>query len=491
MSCLSWNCWGLGNSRTVRELHLLVKNKAPNFVFLMETKFRRNKVERIKNFLKMENSFIVECRGLSGGLTFLWKEEIDAVLESYTQHHISLKVKNSLDGKTWILTGFYGDPITAKRQGSWQLLRRLKPANDLGWLCVGDFNEIVSTNEKSGGMMRPCSQMESFREALEECEPSDIGFVGNKYTSSNNRYGAEFTIERLDRGLCNAIWTEWNPRAMVLSLTALNSDHCPLLISKDNPQQDISSHTKPFRYEVSWAQREACNKLITEEWSRPRLASNKLNYVIEGLKRCQFKLQQWSKQAMSGSKKEVKHKLLQINILQKCNQRHMNERIKVLKKEVVKLLEEENLKWKQRAKQKWLKEGDRNTKYFHQCASQRSKVNRVIKLFDDTSQEITNAAAICQQFQDFFQDLFTTSCPQNIDGCLAATRPKVTEEMNQDLKRPYTAQEIEEALFQMDGLSSPGPDGYPAAFFQQHWNIVGRQVSESALFVLNSKRQHG
>ncbi|KAF5468931.1 hypothetical protein F2P56_013039 [Juglans regia] len=369
MSCLSWNCQGLGNPWTVRELHLLVKNNVPNFVFLMETKCRRNKVERIKKLLNMENSFIADCKGLSGGLAFLWKAEMDAVLESYTQHHISLKVKNSLDGKTWILTGFYGDPITAKRQGSWQLLRRLKPANDLGWLCVRDFNEIVTTNEKSGGMLRPYRQMVSFRKALEECELSDMGFVGNKYTWSNNRYGDELTKERLDRGLCNAIWASWNPRAVVLSLTALTSDHCPILISKDNSQKDISNHTKPFRYEVSWAQREACNKLIAEEWSRPRLASNKLNSVTEGLKRCQVKLQQWSKQAMSGTKKE---------------------------------------------------------------------------------------------------DLFNTSCPQNIDGCLAATRPKVTEEMNQDLKRPYTAQEIEEALFQMDGLSSPGPDGYPAAFFQQH-----------------------
>ncbi|XP_041027032.1 uncharacterized protein LOC121267250 [Juglans microcarpa x Juglans regia] len=39
----------------------------------------------------------------------------------------------------------------------------------------------------------------------------------------------------------------------------------------------------------------------------------------------------------------------------------------------------------------------------------------------------------------------------------------------------------------MDGLSSPGPNGFPAAFYQQNWDVVGRQVSESVMYVLNSK----
>ncbi|XP_040996249.1 uncharacterized protein LOC121242444 [Juglans microcarpa x Juglans regia] len=423
MSCLSWNCRGLGNPRTVRELHFLVKNKAPSFVFLMETKCKRSKVEKIKRLLNMENSFVVDCKGLSGGLAFLWKEDVDAVLVSYTM------------------------------KGSWQLLRKLKPENDVGWLCVGDFNEIISTNEKVGGPLRPYGQMECFREALEDCDLTDMGYVGNKFTWSNNRGGIEFTKERLDRALCNPQWAAWNTGVVTLSLTALNSDHCPIFITNGNHQQGAGSHTKIFRYEVSWGQREECNKLIADEWKRPRLASNELSYTTEGLKRCQFKLQQWSKQA--GDK---------------------HDSIKGLKAEFEKVLEEENLKWQQRAKQRWLKEGDRNTKYFHQCASQRRKVIRISKLIDDRDQEITNASAICQQFQAFFQELFTTANPQNIDGCLAATNPIVTNDMNQALMRPYCAQEIEEVLFQMDGLSSPGPNGFPAAFYQQNWDVVGRQI---------------
>ena len=41
MSCLSWNCRGLGNPQTKAELADLVGKKDPTFVFLMETKVDR------------------------------------------------------------------------------------------------------------------------------------------------------------------------------------------------------------------------------------------------------------------------------------------------------------------------------------------------------------------------------------------------------------------------------------------------------------------
>ncbi|XP_042954633.1 uncharacterized protein LOC122291048 [Carya illinoinensis] len=61
----------------------------------------------------------------------------------------------------------------------------------------------------------------------------------------------------------------------------------------------------------------------------------------------------------------------------------------------------------------------------------------------------------------------------------------VIEEQNKMLLRPYTQQEVKTALFQMDGLSSLGPDGYPATFYKKHWRLVGDQISTAVLHVLN------
>jgi hypothetical protein len=62
----------------------------------------------------------------------------------------------------------------------------------------------------------------------------------------------------------------------------------------------------------------------------------------------------------------------------------------------------------------------------------------------------------------------------------------VTEEMNCELLKPFVAEEIKMALFQMGPLKAPGPDGFPAGFYQTNWNIVGGDICHAILETLNS-----
>ena len=59
MSCLSWNCRGLGNPQTEEELAALVSNKDPKMVFLMETKVEKTTMERIGRKMQFANIFVV------------------------------------------------------------------------------------------------------------------------------------------------------------------------------------------------------------------------------------------------------------------------------------------------------------------------------------------------------------------------------------------------------------------------------------------------
>ena len=54
----------------------------------------------------------------------------------------------------WRLTGFYGNPEAHKRVESWATLTRLGQRFDKPWVCIGDFNEVLSVNEKEGGAER-------------------------------------------------------------------------------------------------------------------------------------------------------------------------------------------------------------------------------------------------------------------------------------------------------------------------------------------------
>ncbi|XP_042980196.1 uncharacterized protein LOC122310366 [Carya illinoinensis] len=52
----------------------------------------------------------------------------------------------------------------------------------------------------------------------------------------------------------------------------------------------------------------------------------------------------------------------------------------------------------------------------------------------------------------------------------------VTPEMNFVLTKGISNEEIERAIFSMNGLGSPGPDGFPAIFYQNHWGVIGPDI---------------
>lgn len=64
---------------------------------------------------------------------------------------------------------------------------------------------------------------------------------------------------------------------------------------------------------------------------------------------------------------------------------------------------------------------------------------------------------------------------------------KVTAKMNESLMAPYKEEEVKVALFQMFPTKAPGPDGYPAHFFQRHWDICGTSVTKAVLGILRGE----
>ena len=108
MNLLSWNCRGLGNPAAVCDLCQLTKAKKPTFLFLMETKYRKQKMEYLRVKMGFDCMFVVDPIGRSGGLALYWNDVDSLEIQNFSRRHINTIVKNETSGCSWKLTGFCG-----------------------------------------------------------------------------------------------------------------------------------------------------------------------------------------------------------------------------------------------------------------------------------------------------------------------------------------------------------------------------------------------
>ncbi|KAK2657778.1 hypothetical protein Ddye_010830 [Dipteronia dyeriana] len=175
----SRECWGLGNPRAF-SLEKAVEETFPDLVFFSEMKIRGSKADQIRKLLGwFAGGICVD----SNGHIYAW-----VLIE---------------DDFRWHFSGFYGEPIVRYRAFSWGLLRRLRNIDVFSRWCGGDFNELLSRNEKNGGPDKSFFGMSLFREVVDDCDLADLGFSGPSYTSNNKREGKDIVQERLNRFLAD------------------------------------------------------------------------------------------------------------------------------------------------------------------------------------------------------------------------------------------------------------------------------------------------
>lgn len=95
------------------------------------------------------------------------------------------------------------------------MIRGLAQASHLPWCIIGDFNDLMSMNEKKGGRRHPRALIDGFSETVMDCGLIDLGFTREMYTWERARWTDRWIQERLDRGLATKEWTEMFPQAEI------------------------------------------------------------------------------------------------------------------------------------------------------------------------------------------------------------------------------------------------------------------------------------
>jgi hypothetical protein len=134
------------------------------------------------------------------------------------------------------------------------------------------------------------------------------------------------------------------------------------------------------------------------------------------------------------------------------------------------LLVEECCKRKQMAREKFINEGDENSRYFHLIAKGKKRRVKILSLVHEenivsTDDDINKVAT------DFYKDLFGPSPVSSINMSNFHMN-MLSEEDRILLTAPFTIEEIKLVVFSLKHNSAPGPDGIPAEFFQDFWELI-------------------
>uniref|UniRef100_A0A803PRY6 Reverse transcriptase domain-containing protein n=1 Tax=Cannabis sativa TaxID=3483 RepID=A0A803PRY6_CANSA len=449
-----------------------------------------NSVSRFPQTLNFAHGLESPRSGLSGGLLLLWHQNIDVTLLNFGKTFFDCYVKADNEA-TFHLTAFYGALDAQNKPDSWMLLQRLADVSpSLPWLVIGDFNEILSNENKSGGCLRNEQHMEAFRKTLDHCKLHEMLFEGDPFTWIKNRSGVSTIKSRLDWCFVNHHWENHFQAPGVLHLDYFSSDHRAISASfaPINSRLQHNQRRSQFRFEKLWLSDDQCKDIIAASW-KSSSTSNPISAVLGNLDECVVNLQKWHFEKYGNMKRRITDAQLQVETLNNSPHRTpaaMNS-LKNSESLLDELLEQEEIYWQQRSRVDWLQVGDRNTKFFHAKASARKSNNTIKFLLDENGNRVSSKSELAAAIHDYFAEIFTASTLDEVAlvTTLNTIPSTVIAEMNATLLTPFEATEVEAALHSMAPDKSPGIDGMSPMFYQHNWDVVGHLVTAAVLSVLN------
>ncbi|KAB2032283.1 hypothetical protein ES319_D05G362800v1 [Gossypium barbadense] len=380
MKFMCWNCRGLGSLAKIRELKQLLVANNPDIIFLSETKMAANEFRRVQNNCRLQNALAVNSEGRSGGLAMMWKDGMNVAIQNYSKHHIDSLIKLEGD-KTLRVTGFYGHVNPICRSSSWEMLRRVGDSAQEEWVVGGDFNAILNNSEKEGGRRGVRAQMYEFKNVMEELALVDIKPDSGWFTWVNNRDEGSLIKERLDRFLTSVSVVENYPFIATKMVRQTQSDHGAIILDlwgrkpKDYPNDSRLS----FKFDVCWAKDEDAKKVIERAWNR-----DGTDYG-DKIERVRSALGPWQCKKYGKMKGEMRKLEKQIELIIDSDSREESGKmLKETRRRLDFLYAREESYWAQRSRSRWLREGDRNTRFFHAKALGRLKKIYIEKLKDAT-----------------------------------------------------------------------------------------------------------
>ncbi|GKV07790.1 hypothetical protein SLEP1_g19511 [Rubroshorea leprosula] len=410
--------------------------------------------------------------GLSGGLLCIWESTV-------------FKMKEVFEGRSFVgVFGAWGEeripvhfvniysPCTlAGKRELWEELGNLINRRKGRWCVGGDFNAVTRVEERAG-CKDPTIEMNDFNSFIHDAGLIDLPLIGRKYTwySSNGRQ-----MSRIDRFLIFVDWLEKWGDVKQWGLGRSVSDHCPLVLKNEK----VDWGPKPFKFFDAWLEQPDCKELIRKTWNSAAEEGRKGFRLKEKLKGTKKALKEWSGSHMSELDSKIKEAEKMIASLDE-------------KGESVQLSEEENIRrkgcfldlwknlrikermWQQKSRKMWLRDGDANTKFYHNCVKGRWRRNELNSI-QVNGKQLREVGELKEGVAKYFQDLFTEYDRRRpkLDGI---NFKQLSHEDNETLMAEFTEVEVKNAVWDCEPTKSPGPDGFNFKFIKAMWEDIKEDI---------------
>ncbi|XP_062119661.1 uncharacterized protein LOC133834159 [Humulus lupulus] len=136
----------------------------------------------------------------------------------------------------------------------------------------------------------------------------------------------------------------------------------------------------------------------------------------------------------------------------------------------------------QTSKITWLQFNDENSHYFHAIMKKRRAENRITS-YVVNEEVIDDYDKVVEHYFNHFKNFMgkKSSANRQIDTNSLSFGEKLTVQKQVKLIRPFNKKDVQEALFGIHSIKSPGPDGFGAGFFKGLWNEIGNDISMAVL----------
>ncbi|RVW93866.1 Transposon TX1 uncharacterized 149 kDa protein [Vitis vinifera] len=471
MKIISWNVRGLGSRNKRRMIKDFLRSENPDVVMIQETKKENCDRRFVGSVWTVRNKdwVALPASGASGGILIIWDSKIlsreEVVIGSF-----SVSVKFSLDGcgPLWISV-VYGPNSPSLRKDFWVELFDIYGLTYPLWCVGGDFNVIRRSSEKMGGSSLTPS-MRDFDSFISECELLDPPLRNASFTWSNMQESP--VCKRLDRFLYSNEWGLLFPQGLQEALIRRTSDHWPIVMDT-NP---FMWGPTPFRFENMWLQHTNFKENFRDWWSGFQGIGWEGYKFMRRLQYVKAKLKEWIKSSfgeLKEKKKSILNDLANFDAIEQeggLNPDLISQRVS-RKGELEELILREEIHWRQKAKVKWVKEGDCNSKFYHKVTNGRRNRKYIKELENERGLVLKNAESITEEILHYFEKLYTNPTGESW-GVEGLDWSPISEESALRLESPFTEEEISKAIFQLDRDKALGPDGFTIAIFQECWDVI-------------------